>query len=568
MANDIGPKIGIEGEKEFKSALADINKDMQVLGSELGKTASQFDLSGNAMEGNKAKADVLSKQLQTQKDKVELLKSALANAASSFGQTDNRTKDWQISLNKAEAELAQTEKKLNDVKNSTNKLGDEFDKAGKKSLSFSDILKANLLSNAISSGISALGSAIKSAVSDAFEGADNIQKLADQTGLTAEKVQELDYVGKTLGVDIETITGAQAKLTKAMSSARDGTGAQAEAFKALGISVTDAGGNLKDAKSVMYEAFDSLKNVGNETERDALSMSLFGKSAKDLNPLIKAGSGEMEKLAKQARDTGAIMSNETVSALDDTGDTMDQLKQSVIGAAGSFMAKFTPELKNVAEGIKGVLSGQLSLEDFMKTIGELVEKAADTITENLPTIITTGIKLVISLVTGLLKGLPKIIEAMPQIVDAVWDGITGVDWLELGSNIILGIWNGILNLGGWLANKVKNFFKINVVGSAENELDINSPSKVFEKIGQFTAMGFGEGFGDEMKTVSASVKGALPTDFNISTTLSGSVKPYAEPTRESYITSNLYMDSVIVASQTAKAQYRRNVARARAYGMA
>ena len=134
-----------------------------------------------------------------------------------------------------------------------------------------------------------------------------------------------------------------------MSAASDGTGTQADAFAALGISVLDSNGNMRDANTVMMEAFDALNGVGNETERDALSMALFGKSAMELNPLIKAGSAGLKELTDEAEKNGAVMSNEAIAGLDTFGDTVDAIKLSIMGTVGTMAAQFVPGLQSLAQ---------------------------------------------------------------------------------------------------------------------------------------------------------------------------------------------------------------------------
>ena len=107
MANsDIGLKLAIEGEKQFKSALADINRSFRVLGSEMQMVTSQFDKNDKSVNALTSRNTVLNKEISAQKDKIETLKSALDNATDSFGENDKRTQNWQIQLNKAQAELA------------------------------------------------------------------------------------------------------------------------------------------------------------------------------------------------------------------------------------------------------------------------------------------------------------------------------------------------------------------------------------------------------------------------------------------------------------------------------
>lgn len=90
MADNFGLKIGLEGEKEFKKALADINQSFKVLGSEMKLVSSEFDKNDNSVEALTARSEVLNKQIDAQKQKIETLRAALANASESFGETDRR----------------------------------------------------------------------------------------------------------------------------------------------------------------------------------------------------------------------------------------------------------------------------------------------------------------------------------------------------------------------------------------------------------------------------------------------------------------------------------------------
>ena len=112
MADNFGLKIGLEGEKEFKKALSDINQSFKVLGSEMKLVASQFDKNDNSVQALAARNSVLNKEIEAQKEKIETLRAALANASESFGDTDKRTQSWQIQLNNAEASLNEMEREL------------------------------------------------------------------------------------------------------------------------------------------------------------------------------------------------------------------------------------------------------------------------------------------------------------------------------------------------------------------------------------------------------------------------------------------------------------------------
>ncbi len=130
MADNFGLKIGVEGEKEFKRALSDINQSFKVLGSEMKLVESEFGKNENSVQSLTSKNEVLNKQIDAQKDKIETLRKALENASSSFGENDRRTQAWVVQLNNAQAELNGMERELEQSADSADELGDELKKAG------------------------------------------------------------------------------------------------------------------------------------------------------------------------------------------------------------------------------------------------------------------------------------------------------------------------------------------------------------------------------------------------------------------------------------------------------
>lgn len=79
--SSFGLKIGLEGEREFKRAITDINREMRVLGSEMKLVASQFDKNDSSAAALTSRNQVLGKEIEAQRAKVETLRSALENAA-------------------------------------------------------------------------------------------------------------------------------------------------------------------------------------------------------------------------------------------------------------------------------------------------------------------------------------------------------------------------------------------------------------------------------------------------------------------------------------------------------
>ena len=125
MADNFGLKIGIEGEKEFKKALSEINQSFKVLGSEMKLVSSQFDKNDKSIQALSARNTVLNKEIDAQRQKIETLRAALQNASESFGENDRRTQNWQIQLNNAEAALNGMERELSDNERAIEALSQE-----------------------------------------------------------------------------------------------------------------------------------------------------------------------------------------------------------------------------------------------------------------------------------------------------------------------------------------------------------------------------------------------------------------------------------------------------------
>ncbi|MDF2985736.1 MAG: hypothetical protein K0R50_1246 [Eubacterium sp.] len=377
-----GITIEIGGDTApLNKALEGSNKTSRDLQSELKQVEKLLKLDPTNTELLAQKQKLLADSVDNTKNKLNTLKDAEKQVQQQF-------KEGKISEEQYRAfqrEVASTEIKMNKLENQ----GKQTNEA------LSDEKPLNNLKNigiAAGAAVAAAGAAFAGMASAVMENADELQRQSDVTGLSAERLQELQYAGNNLGVELDTVTGAQAKLTKSMAAAQDGTGAQAEAFKKLHISVTDSSGQLKSAETVMSEAFTALKGVGNETERDALAMQIFGKSAMELNPLIKAGGDELNRLAQEARDSGAVMSNEAVAGLDTFGDTLDNIKNSIMGAFGEALGQLIPKIQELIANID------------MEKVKASIQSFATALVNILSFIMNNG-STIISIVAGIAAGM-------------------------------------------------------------------------------------------------------------------------------------------------------------------
>jgi len=243
MSDTFGLKIGVEGEKEFKESLREINQSFKVLASEMTLVASAFDKNDKSVQSLSARNSILNKEIDAQKDKISTLEKALSNATVSFGENDKRTQSWAIQLNKAKAELNGMERELtnnektmrdvsrgyDDAGRKLDEYGNEVEDASDKTSIFGEVLKANLAADAIKVGLGALvglikevGAAVTDYINDGSEmardAAENHAKLTqvmrntmEASDAEIESIMELARAQERLGVVSATtqVGGAQ-----------------------------------------------------------------------------------------------------------------------------------------------------------------------------------------------------------------------------------------------------------------------------------------------------------------------------------------------------------------------
>lgn len=353
MATNIGVKIGVDGAAQFKSSLKSVDTELKSLSSEMKAATAEFKGNESSQDAVAKKADILARTFDTAQKKVELLSkeydkqsreldnlaSALETAIKENGENSDEAQKAQQAydkqkdaVNKLSGQLHNAEADMYNVRNAEKAVGEEADTSSKKTSTFGDTLKSILAAGAIKAGLDAIGSAIKKvgqfcwdSAKETAQYADDVATLAVQYNLTTDQVQEFMYMEDLADVSMETIAGSLTKLTKNMGDAQSGTGDAAAAFDKLGVSIYDSNGELRSSQEVFMDAIDALGNIENATERDTVSMELFGKGAQDLNPLIALGAENFQALADEAHQSGAVMSGE---ALDGALAFSDQLARA------------------------------------------------------------------------------------------------------------------------------------------------------------------------------------------------------------------------------------------------
>ena len=112
MAYDIGPRIGIEGEAQFRQAINSLNTSFRTLGTEMAAVTSQFDRNDRSSQALTAQNGVLNRQIDTQRERLVQLNAGLAQATERYGENHRVTQGWQQAVNSANASLNTMERSL------------------------------------------------------------------------------------------------------------------------------------------------------------------------------------------------------------------------------------------------------------------------------------------------------------------------------------------------------------------------------------------------------------------------------------------------------------------------
>lgn len=203
-----------------------------------------------------------------------------------------------------------------------------------------------------------------------------------------------------------------------------------------------------------------------------------------------------------------------------------EASQTIIPMAVQILLENLPSIVSAGmDLIIALVSGILdNIDMLIDCVLEMVDVIVDKLIDNLPKLIDGGIRLIAALANGLIRAIPNLVSKIPQINSSIVKGIiSGIPAIfDVGKNIVEGLWNGIKSMGSWVSGKVKDFFG-GIVGGVKDFLGIHSPSKVFAGIGGFMAEGLGEGFDDQFKSVKKDIEnsmdfdaGTITADANIS----------------------------------------------------
>ena len=403
MAGNIkGITIEFRGDTtKLDKSLREINNNTKKLDQELRKVDKALKFNPTSVELWRQKQDLLKKKIDETKKSLDLLKQKQADMdARGVSKTSEEYR-------KVQREIIEAESKLKTFQTQLRKIGqvnlratsEQFKVMGDKLTSAGQAMRG------ISTAAAALAASIGALTVKSGQWADNMNTMSKKYSIGTKDLQMYSAAAKLVDTDVETIAKSHVKLEKTMLTASKGTGTAADAFKALGVQVTNADGSLRDGDQVWQETIKALGQMENETERDAYAMTLMGRSASELNPLIEDGGEAYKNLAEtmQKYDLDFVDQDmlDNANKFNDSLDTMKAIGMIAFQQLGTQLAAY--------------------LAPAMEKVVDVVGRLANWFSQFSPRTqaIIGGIAAVVAVVAPLLIGLGKVSFAISSIISLV-----------------------------------------------------------------------------------------------------------------------------------------------------
>lgn len=420
----------------FNDQLKDINNDMKIIESEFKATGASAQTFGNSLDGLQANLKRCNDVLELQKKavdvykqkvdesekrieklakkheelagKIEDAKSKIQQATETYGANSKEVEELNKELKSLESRYANNEKSLlnanSALKANTATYNNAIGKVKQYEKSIKDTeqdiknfgkaeLSANDATQTLTTGIGildvALGSLLSGGIGQliewliegiqySMEFATTIDKVSQQVQMTTEEVQKWDYAFKTVGLDLENVSGDLANFNEKIQDTLNGVGDGDEVFTALGISVQKADGTLRSTGDVLQETVMKLQNMEDQTLRNAYSSKLLSTTGEEMIPILNMTNEELAELQGKA----GIVKDNDIEALNELKESllefMEKVGKPIIGILGDIAKILSPLIDLAGAFLEPILWG---IEAFTSFIGDGFEEAFGTVDE-------------------------------------------------------------------------------------------------------------------------------------------------------------------------------------------
>jgi len=255
-----------------------------------------------------------------------------------------------------------------------------LDKAGRESKKFLDSLEkgAKRAGAAIGTASVVAAGAVALFVKNSIDEADAASKAAQATGLTVEAFTGLSYAAKLADLDTEALKKGMSRLNVAIGEASTGSKEQASLFKAMGVSIKDASGNLRTGDEVLKDLAEKFASMPDGVDKSATAIKIFGKAGADMIPFLNAGKDGIQEMITEAEALGLVLTTTQAQASEQFNDSLTTLGQVTKGAANNVSKALLPALNSLTGMMIDVAKDTGTASEFGNILAGVLKFVAST----------------------------------------------------------------------------------------------------------------------------------------------------------------------------------------------
>ena len=440
MATNIGPKISVEGEAQYRKQMAQIIAQQKALAAEMKATVSGFTSATSAQEKARASASVLDRQIANLTDALKAQQGQLDKAEAKYGSSSKEALAYRTAVYNTTAELNKLKNQLGGTADAVEDTGDAMEEAGRQGVRFGDLIKANVISDFIVDGLREIASAAKDMA------ASFVQSAADVRAETAQYAQTFGELAGEADAAIQQVADSANTLpsllkpaaTSIYAFARSSGADTAQAMDLMAQSMqvaVDAAAyydrSLSDVTETLqsflkgnYENDAALGVSATEATRNAQAMEMFGQAFNDLTEIQKQQA--LLQMVVDAQELSGAMGQAAREAdgwQNVQGNLNEAWRQFAAVKGQAMLDAIIPAMQEVTSLLTGLTDGSLSAGQAMQQAFAFASQQAGQLVAQLPQALSGLGGLGASIASGLSAVLPQVQAAASDLLATLKQGI-------------------------------------------------------------------------------------------------------------------------------------------------
>lgn len=479
MAVNIGPKIGIDGEAQFRKELNNLIQQSKTLESEMKAVTSSFDQNADSQEKLEAQAKILNQQIEVQDKRVEMLEKGLQDAAKEYGDTATQTLKWEQALNEAKTAANNMKSQLSKMEDGVEDVTEELEDAEEAAFDFGDAFAANLLAGSIIEGVKSLAGEIGNLTEETKEYRKIMASLevsSEKAGYTAEQTTEIyktlygvlgdEQTAATTIANLQAIGLEQEKLTEITNAAIGAWASYGDSIPIDGLAES-VNETIKSGQ-VTGTLADVLNWAAEEGETFGVKLKANTKANEEWNKAVKeAATAEdyfnlaLQDAADSTERANIVLKLFSKQGLAKAGEAWQENNKDIVEAnkatadfqeiTSKMAKKFSPISITMQKGFNKILDSASNLvdESDIEEFTGLLEDGADLIADDVLPVIKDLFDFVIDNKDYVVSGLAgigsavaswKIAEGVKKVTDGIKAMTTGVEGATTATKLLNGAW--------------------------------------------------------------------------------------------------------------------------------